>query len=141
MEGTQGKDLPAMLVLKRTAIRVFPDGRKVALYFADKINTYIPVPYDSIGKTTATAMSEATDPDGNKESIVRDLEKIVKTGQTQDVVFHDGSRRRINPLDAKFILATYEPQDEAGKQNVSRVINTGNKVFDKVLKKVKKVRD
>ncbi len=38
-------DPPNLIVLKRKAIRVFPDGRKVALYYADKINQYVTIPY------------------------------------------------------------------------------------------------
>ena len=39
--------IPPILILKRRAIRVFPDGQKVALYWADRINKYISVPYQS----------------------------------------------------------------------------------------------
>jgi len=41
--------IPPLLILKRRAIRVFPGGEKVALYWADKINKYISVPFQSIG--------------------------------------------------------------------------------------------
>jgi len=34
-----------MLVLRRRGIRVFPDGRKVALYTNDKYGLVITVPY------------------------------------------------------------------------------------------------
>lgn len=38
--------IPApMLVLRRRGIRVFPDGRKVALYTNDKYNLVFTVPY------------------------------------------------------------------------------------------------
>ena len=42
----KGKDLPAVLVMKRKAIRQFPNGQKVALYHVDKLNKYITIPYD-----------------------------------------------------------------------------------------------
>ena len=38
-------DPPNMIVLKRKAIRVFPDGKRVALYYADKIDQYVSIPY------------------------------------------------------------------------------------------------
>lgn len=41
--------LPTILVLHRRAIRVYPDHQKVALYWADKINRYISVPFSDIG--------------------------------------------------------------------------------------------
>jgi hypothetical protein len=43
------KDLPPVLIMKRKSIRQFADGRKVALYYVEKINKYVTVPYDSDG--------------------------------------------------------------------------------------------
>jgi hypothetical protein len=43
------KDPPAVLIMKRKSIRQFPDGRKIALYYAEKINKYVTVPYDVDG--------------------------------------------------------------------------------------------
>jgi hypothetical protein len=40
-------DPPAVLVMRRTAIRMFPNGQKIALYKVDKINKYVTVPYDN----------------------------------------------------------------------------------------------
>lgn len=54
--------IPPIIIMKRRAIRVFPDGQKVALYWADRINKYISVPFQSIG------ISEDYDPkDANKD--------------------------------------------------------------------------
>jgi len=39
-------DMPAVLVLRRTSFRKFPNGQTIALYHADKINKYITIPYD-----------------------------------------------------------------------------------------------
>lgn len=45
--------IPPIIIMKRRAIRVFPDGQKVALYWADRINKYISVPFQSIGISEA----------------------------------------------------------------------------------------
>lgn len=50
--------LPPILILKRRAIRVFPDGQKVALYWADRINKYISVPFQSTGLSEAARISK-----------------------------------------------------------------------------------
>ena len=56
MEGQGGShDLPPVLVLKRKAIRQFPNGQKVALYQIDKLNKYITLPYSD---SMLTAMPE-----------------------------------------------------------------------------------
>jgi len=41
--------VPPIVIMKRRAIRVFPGGQKVALYWADRLNKYISVPFESIG--------------------------------------------------------------------------------------------
>ena len=41
-------DPPAVLIMKRKSIRLFPDGQKVALYYVEKINKYVTVPYTSL---------------------------------------------------------------------------------------------
>lgn len=53
--------IPPIIIMKRRAIRVFPDGQKVALYWADRINKYISVPFQSIG------ISEDYDPKDAEE--------------------------------------------------------------------------
>jgi hypothetical protein len=42
----QPKDLPMVLILKRKSVRVFPSGKKVALYHNDKLGLDIAVPYN-----------------------------------------------------------------------------------------------
>ena len=41
-------DPPAVLIMKRKSIRLFPDGQKVALYYVEKIDKYVTVPYTSL---------------------------------------------------------------------------------------------
>jgi len=57
---SEGKQLdpPAVLIMKRKSIRQFPDGQRVALYYVDKIDKYVTVPYtamqwSSTGPTTS----------------------------------------------------------------------------------------
>ena len=42
-------DPPAVLIMRRKSIRQFPNGQRVAMYYVDKINKYVTVPYDSDG--------------------------------------------------------------------------------------------
>ena len=42
------QDPPAVLLMKRKAIRMFPNGQRVALYYVDKINKYVTVPYEAM---------------------------------------------------------------------------------------------
>ena len=38
-------DPPAVLIMKRKSVRQYPNGQRVALYYVDKINKYVTVPY------------------------------------------------------------------------------------------------
>ena len=38
-------DPPAVLIMKRKSIRNFPNNERVALYYIDKLNKYISIPY------------------------------------------------------------------------------------------------
>lgn len=52
--------IPQMImVLKRRGIRIFPDGRKVALYVNDKYNLVFTVPYgDNTDQTSVLTSSK-----------------------------------------------------------------------------------
>lgn len=41
-------DPPAVLIMRRKSIRQFPDGQRVALYYVDKIDKYVTVPYTAM---------------------------------------------------------------------------------------------
>lgn len=42
------KDAPAVLILKRKAIRVYPDNQKVALYYSQALDKYVTIPFSDI---------------------------------------------------------------------------------------------
>lgn len=42
------KKIPVIIVLKRKAIRVYPDNQKVALYYAPAIDKYVSIPFENI---------------------------------------------------------------------------------------------
>ena len=46
-------DPPAVLLMKRKSVRQFPNGQRVALYYVDKINKYVTVPYEAIQWSTS----------------------------------------------------------------------------------------
>lgn len=52
------KEAPSVLLLKRKAIRVFPDGQKVALYYAQAIDKYVSIPYNEIGVNEQVELDE-----------------------------------------------------------------------------------
>lgn len=57
------KDLPSVLILKRKAIRVYPDNQKVALYYSQALDRYVTIPYNDI----QTSLNEAKNDDDDKK--------------------------------------------------------------------------
>jgi hypothetical protein len=46
-------DPPAVLIMKRKSVRQFPNGQRVALYYVDKIDKYVTVPYTAMQWSTS----------------------------------------------------------------------------------------
>lgn len=49
-----GADLPVILIAKRKAIRQFPDGQVVGLYYSKQIDRFITIPHTVIGLSEST---------------------------------------------------------------------------------------
>lgn len=73
----QPHDPPAVLVMKRKSIRLYPNGERVALYYVDKINKYVTIPYSSLQWSSAT--EEEFSPTENLKSIVESYSITQKT--------------------------------------------------------------
>lgn len=56
-------DPPTVLIMKRKSVRLFPNNQRVALYYVDKINKYVTVPY------TAMQWSSSADPVSSAEEL------------------------------------------------------------------------
>ena len=54
-------DPPNMLVMKRKSIRQFPNDQRVALYYVDKINKYVTVPYTAMQWSSSGPTSAPTE--------------------------------------------------------------------------------
>ena len=46
-------DPPNVLVMKRKSVRQIPNGQRVALYYVDKIDKYVTVPYEAMQWSTS----------------------------------------------------------------------------------------
>lgn len=54
--------IPSVILLKRKAIRTFPNGQKVALYYAQSIDKYVSIPYNEIGLSEEIELNEWVGP-------------------------------------------------------------------------------
>jgi hypothetical protein len=58
---SKSMDPPNMLVMKRKSIRQFPNNQRVALYYVDKINKYVTVPYTAMQWSSTAPTSSPTE--------------------------------------------------------------------------------
>jgi hypothetical protein len=65
--------MPSVLILKRKAIRVYPDNQKVALYYSQALDKYVTIPYNDI----QFGLNEATKKDDDDKDNVR-INKALK---------------------------------------------------------------
>jgi len=57
MDYPSEKDMPSVIVLKRKAIRVYPDNQKVALYYSQALDKYVSIPFGSSAKNLGTHLT------------------------------------------------------------------------------------
>ena len=62
MTKTIHKDLPQVLILKRTYVQRLPNGQQVALYHSEHLNQFITVPLDgsTFSNTTESVLDKLT---------------------------------------------------------------------------------
>jgi len=123
-------DPPNIIVLKRKAIRVFPDGRKVALYYADKIDKYVSIPYSDMMHNNKHLMQvqEKWIPRGNIGVMMR----IVDSGEPALISFEDNLSVKIDVMTAQSIINLYDKVNSQNKYKIERMVNKDKNNFAKV---------
>lgn len=51
-------DVPSIVVLKRKAVRVYPGGQQVGLYYSQQLDKYVTIPFGETGITEETELEE-----------------------------------------------------------------------------------
>lgn len=121
-------DPPNIIVLKRKAIRIFPDGRKVALYHADKIDKYVSIPYLDMTDKNVMQVHEAWHPEGN----VGYLMQIADSGQSDILTFHDSLSMKVDVMTAQAIVNLYNSVSSSNKTKIEKMVNKDKINFAKV---------
>lgn len=121
-------DPPNIIVLKRKAIRIFPDGRKVAMYHADKIDKYVTIPYSDMVEKDVPQMHESWSPKGN----IGALMQIVDSGQSGLIKFYDNLSMKVDVMTAQSIVNLYNKVNAANKSKIEKMVNKDKVNFAKV---------
>ena len=115
-------DPPAVLIMRRKSVRQFPNGQRVALYYVDKINKYVTVPYEDMQWSTS-------------EETVFDKIKQVNESKKSIVVEHiDGSTSEITPQMAKQMMELHKKINEANKAKMLDMLEASAKHFQTIAK-------
>jgi hypothetical protein len=110
---TEAQDPPFVLVLKRKAIRLYPDGTKIALYHNDRLDKDFAVPYSTSSQPVIQA--EAVDAIGQ-------LQKI-KDNHSHGTVNHkDGSASKVDVQTAHAVLMVHKSLNDENKTKFADMV-------------------
>jgi hypothetical protein len=123
------QDPPAVLIMRRKSIRQFNTGQKVAIYYVDKLDKYITVPY---GGMTWTVENVDINAEVLEENVLDHLNDIVKNRQAKKVKFQDGSSMRVDATTANAILKVHGALNHENKQKVSDMVHKSKSHFTKI---------
>jgi hypothetical protein len=110
-------DPPVILVIKRKAVRLYPDGTRIALYWSDKIKRIFSLPY-----------GPAVQPVIQAEEYVKELV------ESEELLLNDGNKISLSEETKQQIINTYEQLDEESKdifwQQLTESITTFGKLHE-----------
>ena len=125
------QDPPMVLVLKRKGVRIFPDGKRVALYVNEKLNLSVSMPYSSTGpEQNLVGVSE--------ETVMENIDQVAAFAQQDNVTsnakhfkFADGSKLKVSHGAAKAIHMVHGALNDENKKKFADMLTTP-KGFEKV---------
>jgi len=125
-ESGDTKDTPYILLLKRKAIRIYPDGTKVALYHNKQLDKYFSVPYGP--GVDAAIQAEETELD---EAVMDTLHKIVNDKQAKPVKFASGHTRKVDHFTASAITQVHNALNDDNKKKFADMVHKSPEHFMK----------
>jgi hypothetical protein len=117
-----------MLVLRRKGIRIFPDGRRVALYTNDKLGLVFTIPYTpgQVGSpvTIPGVQSEETDLMENLDQVAAFAQQDNVTSNAKHFKFADGSKLKVSHGAAKAIHMVHGALNDDNKKKFADMLTT-----------------
>ncbi len=121
-------DPPFTIVLKRKAIRLFPDKTKVALYYSKTLDKNFMIPYSNEKESDAVIQAEETIVEG----VMDQLHKIVNNKQAQTVKFGNGQTRKVDHFTASAITQVHKAVNDENKKKLADMVHKSPAHFTKV---------
>jgi hypothetical protein len=130
-------DPPFVLLLKRRAVRLFPDGTKVALYYNDKLKKVFSVPFNSqymgYNSMAPVIQAEGMDEQGEmlEEAVMDTLHKIVSNKSAQKVKFASGETRTVDHFTASALTQVHGALNDNNKKKFADMVHKSPGHFTK----------
>jgi hypothetical protein len=113
---------PIILVIKRKAVRLYPDGTRIALYYSDKMKRYFSIPFGT---------PEADISGVQAESFIDELRATVKLTEETTLELQDGSQVELDTLMVNRIVYAYDGLKEENKEKFIDLLTSSEESFDK----------
>jgi hypothetical protein len=113
---------PIIMVIKRKAVRLYPDGTRIALYYSEKLKRYFSVPFG----TPEADMSGV-----QAESFIDELRAMSNLTEETTLELQDGSQVELDVLMANRIVYAYDGLEEDNKQKFVDLLTSSEESFDK----------
>ena len=110
------KDIPAVIILKRKAIRVYPDNQKVALYYSQALDRYISIPYGKNSKALDMTLNEEQLDEISQETATKVYLERRKRLKDEDLTDEERRKERVKLARlSKMMRRNIETSDGQGK--------------------------
>ena len=113
---------PIILVIKRKAVRLYPDGTRIALYYSDKMKRYFSIPYGTPAADIAGIQAE---------SFIDELRAMSNLTEETTLELQDGSQIELDASIVDHILYAYDGLKEENKEKFIDLLTSSAESFDK----------
>jgi hypothetical protein len=108
-------DPPVILVIKRKAVRLYPDGTRIAMYWSDKLKRVFSVPY-------GTSM----------DAPIQAEEYIKELVEAEEILLNDGNILSLSEETKQQIINTYSQLEEDSKEYFWQQLTESVTTFGKI---------
>ena len=118
---------PFILLLKRTAVRMYPNNFRVAIYRNEKLNKEFAIPFTmtNIGNVQAEEVEPI------EEAVMDTLHKIVAGKSAQSVKFATGETRKVDHFTASALTQVHKALNDENKKKFADMVHKSPAHFTK----------
>jgi hypothetical protein len=115
-------DPPAVLVIKRRAVRLYPDGTRVALYYSDKLKRYFTVPYATMSSGLSAIQAE---------NFIAELRSSSRLVENTTLELEDNTQVELDTEMIEHIVYAYDGLEDDNKDRFIDLLTSSVEGFDK----------